>query len=151
MTGEYRAPKEVRMDECFICDIAAGTGEASIVFEDDIVIAFMVIPPVNPGHVLVVPRTHLPYLADLDDATGAHMFRVTMRIERAIWASGVRCEGTNLFMANGEAAFQEVFHAHMHGFPRFGADAFKLDADWLVRPPREELYEVASRIRGALE
>jgi histidine triad (HIT) family protein len=149
--GKRRAPKEVRMEECFICDIVAGTGEASTVFEDDIVIAFMCIPPVNPGHVLVVPRTHLPNLADLDDATGAHMFKVTMRIERAIRASGVRCEGTNLFMANGEAAFQEVFHAHMHVFPRFGGDAFKLDADWSARPPREELDEVAFRIRGALD
>ena len=140
----------MHMNECFICEIVAGTGEASTDFKDDIVIAFMVIGPVNPGHVLVVPRIHLPYLSDLDDATGAHMFKVTMRIERAIWESGVRCEGTNLFMANGEAAFQEVFHAHMHVFPRFAGDAFKLDADWSVRPPREELDEVASRIRLAL-
>ena len=54
-------------NECFICEIVAGTGDAGTVFEDDIVIAFMDIGPANPGHVLVIPRTHRPYRADLDE------------------------------------------------------------------------------------
>ncbi len=55
--------------------------------------------------------------------------------------------GINLFLADGEAAFQEVFHLHMHIIPRFKGDEFKISADWSVKPPREELDEIAAQIR----
>ena len=139
------------MSDCVFCGIIAGKVPSSIVHQDDIAIAFMDINPVNTGHVLVVPRQHAPYLADLDEDTGAHLFKVTMRIAQAIRNSGVRCEGVNLFLADGEAAFQEVFHAHMHVFPRFKGDAFKIDADWTVHPPRHELDAVSARIRAAYD
>lgn len=137
------------MKDCIFCDIIAGRGRASFVYEDEVAVAFMTIGPVNPGHVLVVPREHSAHLAEMDEDTGAHLFRVTMRVAAAIRRSGVRCEGINLFLADGEAAFQEVFHVHMHVVPRFKGDAFKLSADWSVHPPREELDEVAAAIRRA--
>ena len=137
------------MSNCIFCDILAGEAPASFVYEDDIVIAIMDISPVNPGHVMVIPREHIPCMADMDEKTGAHLFKITMRIEQAIRGSGVRCEGINLFLADGEAAFQEVFHLHMHIFPRFKGDHFKISADWSVRPPREELDDIAERIRSA--
>jgi histidine triad (HIT) family protein len=139
------------VDECIFCGIARGEVRASIVYSDDVVMAFMTTGPVNPGHLLVIPRTHVALMAEMDEATGAHLFTVTMRLAEAIRRSGVRCEGINLFLADGEAAFQEIFHLHMHVFPRFKGDAFKLDADWTVHPPREELDEVAATIRRAEE
>jgi len=61
--------------------------------------------------------------------------------------SGIRCEGINLFLADGEAAFQDVLHTHMHIIPRFEGDAFKISADWSSHPDRSELDRIAERIR----
>jgi histidine triad (HIT) family protein len=136
---------------CIFCDIVSGKAPASIVYEDDTLLAFLDIGPVNPGHLLVIPKRHAPYLADLDEATGARMFTVAMRLAAALRATPhIRCEGINLFLADGEAAFQEVFHTHLHVFPRFAGDAFGINADWSVRPRRDALDAVAAQVRAAL-
>lgn len=137
------------MSDCVFCDIISGNLPASVVYEDSAVMAIMDISPVNPGHVIVIPKKHIPYMADMDEDTGAHLFKITMRIQKAIRGSGVRCEGINLFLADGEAAFQDVFHLHMHIIPRFKGDEFKISADWSIKPPREELDELAAQIRNA--
>ena len=59
------------MDDCIFCDIVAGRLPASMVYQDDHCAAFMDIQPVNPGHVLVIPKDHAAYLAELDEDTGA--------------------------------------------------------------------------------
>jgi histidine triad (HIT) family protein len=123
----------------------------SLAYEDDRVVALMDIGRVNPGHLMVVPRRHAAALADLDEETGAHMFVVAMRMAAALRASGVRCDGVNLFFADGEAAFQDVFHAHLHVLPRWEGDSFRIDADWSSRPEREELDAVAASIRSGYE
>jgi histidine triad (HIT) family protein len=139
------------LNDCIFCGIVEGTEPASIVYADDIVMVVMTIGPVTTGHVMVIPKRHAAQLADLDEATGMHLFRIAQRTAAAIRASGLRCEGINLFLADGEAAFQEVFHVHLHVFPRFKGDAFKIDADWSVRPDRVELDAVAARIRAAYD
>ena len=111
----------------------------------------MDIAPVNPGHLMVVPRGHAAALADLDEETGAHLFVVAMRMAAAVRESGARSEGINLFLADGEAAFQEVFHVHLHVLPRWRGDSFRIDADWTARPDRAELDAVAASIRAAYE
>lgn len=136
------------MDDCIFCQIAAGEAEASVVYDDGEVLAFLDIRPVTPGHLLVIPRQHAADLADLDEATGAHMFVVAQRLAAALRASGLRCEGITLFLADGEAAFQEVFHTHLHVFPRFAGDTFRISADWSVSPSRAELAAHAAKIRG---
>ena len=139
------------MIDCIFCGIVEGRLPASFVHEDEIVVAFMDIQPVNIGHVLVIPRAHSVGLSDLDEETGAHMFRVAMRVQGAIRRSGVRCEGINLFLADGEAAFQEVFHVHLHVFPRYKGDGFRLEEDLGLHPTRAELDEVAGRIRETMD
>jgi histidine triad (HIT) family protein len=139
------------MSDCVFCDIVAGNAPVSVVYQDDIVITIMTIGPVNPGHVMVIPRKHVPYLADMDEETGMHLFRIAMRIERAIWNSGVQCEGTNMFLADHEAAFQEVFHLHLHIIPRFRGDSFTVDGDWSTKSTRQELDEIAVRIRHSYQ
>jgi histidine triad (HIT) family protein len=136
--------------DCVFCRIAAGEAPATVVHSDDTVVAFLDIDPVTPGHTLVVPRAHLPSLADLDERTGARMFEVARRLAAALRASGLRCEGVNLFLADGEAASQEVFHAHLHVFPRYGGDGFELRGRWGSNPTPEELEEAGARIRSAL-
>lgn len=140
------------MTDCIFCRILAGELPASIVYRDELVAAFMDIQPVNPGHLLVVPLAHAPFLADLDPAAGARMFEVARRLAAALRGSGLRCAGVNLFLADGEAAMQEVFHAHLHVFPRYPGDGFGLrfgDHYW-QKPSRGELDEAAARIRAAL-
>ena len=75
------------------------------------------------------------------------MFTVAQRLAAALRVSVLLCEGVNLFLADGEAAGQEVFHIHLHVFPRFAGDSFRIRADWSVMPSRAELDEIAARIR----
>jgi histidine triad (HIT) family protein len=137
------------MDDCIFCSIVNGNEPYSLVYEDAISMAFMTIEPVNDGHVLVIPKNHFAYLADMDEATGAHLFTTSQRIAKAIRSTDLKCEGINLFLADGEAAFQEVFHLHLHIFPRYKGDSFKLDANWEYRPERSQLDVVASKVRTA--
>ncbi|MDZ7292404.1 MAG: HIT domain-containing protein [candidate division KSB1 bacterium] len=81
------------MRTCGFCEIIAGRAESSIVFQDDRCTAFMDIQPVNPGHLVVVPNTHAPFLADLDENTGARIFQIAQRLAAALRESGLQCEG----------------------------------------------------------
>ena len=112
----------------------------------------MDIQPINAGHVLVVPEDHTSFMADLPEDTGAHMFSIARKVTAALYESGLECEGVNLFLADGEAAGQEVFHVHLHVFPRFAGDGFglKFSPDYADRPDREELEEAAKRIKDAM-
>ena len=136
-------------EECVFCQVVDGTVESSRVYEDDAILAFMDIQPVTDGHLLIVPKRHASYLADLDEQLGMSMFRIAQRLAAALRNSGLPCEGVNLFLADGEAAFQEVFHVHLHVFPRTIGDGFRIDADWRERP-RAELDDAARRVRGGM-
>lgn len=138
---------------CVFCDIVRGKAPASVVHDDDQVMAFMDIQPVNPGHLLVVPRIHSAYLAELDEGTGGHMFQVAMILADAVRRSGVPCEGVNLYLADGRAAGQEILHVHLHVVPRFEGDGFGLrfGPAYFRRPERATLDGVAMDIRRALE
>ena len=137
------------MSDCVFCDIVADTAPASIVYQDDLVVAFMDIKPINHGQLVVIPREHSTYLADMDEETGKHLFPVTMRLAQAVRNSGVKCEGINLFLADGEAAFQEIFHVHLHVLPRYAGDGFGLafGLHYGRRPERAVLNDIAERIR----
>ena len=141
---------ELAGSACVFCGIANGLVPASGVYQDELVMAFMDTNPVTTGHVLVIPKLHHPYLSDVPKTTGSHVFVVAQGVAAAIRRSGVRCDGINLFAADGEAAFQEVFHFHMHVFPRFVGDTFRIQADWSVHPAREELDRTAELIRAAM-
>jgi histidine triad (HIT) family protein len=108
----------------------------------------MDIRPVVQGHMLVVPRTHAASLADLDYADGGHLFALGQRATAAVRASALHCEGVNLFLADGEAAGQDVFHVHLHVIPRYEGDGFSLSfpPQYSVRP-RRELDEAAASLR----
>lgn len=112
----------------------------------------MDIQPVNPGHVLVVPVAHAEFVCDLEPVTLAHMVTVAQRITSAVRASGVRCEGVNWALADGEAAGQEVPHVHLHVFPRFTGDGFSLTfgPDYSSLPARGSLDQIAALIKDGL-
>lgn len=138
------------VDGCVFCRLIARELEASVVYEDRRTVALMDIQPVTSGHVLVMPRIHSPSLVELDPADGAQLFRVAQLAASALRHSGLRCEGVNLFLADGAAAGQDVFHVHLHVFPRFEGDGFglRLPPDYAVRP-RAALDATASALRDA--
>lgn len=140
-------------DNCVFCKLLSGELEVTFVHQDDRCSAFMDVQPVTPGHVLVVPHRHSAYLADLDEEDGAQMFRVAQRVAAALRKCGLKCEGVNFFLADGEAAGQDVFHVHLHVFPRYPGDGFGLNLppDYQQRPAREELNEIAKSIRATLK
>lgn len=137
--------------DCIFCAIARGEAERSVVYEDSNVIAFMDILPVTPGHLLVAPKRHATYLADLEPDTGSAMMQAAMACAAALRHSPLRTEGINLFLADGEAAGQEVLHVHLHVLPRFAGDGFGLRIDYDAPPARSTLDYQADVIARNLE
>jgi len=142
------------VSDCIFCKIIDGTFENSNIYEDESLIAFMDTHPVNKGHILIVPKRHVELIAELDDETTGRMFMLAKEINKALRNSGIKLEGINYFLADGEAAGQEVFHTHLHIFPRFAGDGFGLNfpAGYRVHlPKREELDLMAESIRKKLK
>lgn len=137
---------------CLFCRILAGELNASFVYRDESCSAFMDIQPINPGHLLVVPNRHAAFLSDLETEEGAQIFRAAHRLSAALRESGVQCAGVNLFLADGAAAMQEVFHVHLHVFPRYDGDGFglKFASRYFQKPARKELELIAGKIKSAL-
>lgn len=140
------------MTDCAFCKILSGDLPASVVYKDDLCWAFMDTQPVNPGHVLVIPTRHAASLGELDQESGPHMFRTAQRVAQALRESDLRCEGINLFLADGAVAGQEIFHVHLHVLPRYTGDGFgfKFGPHYGRRPPREDLDRAAEQIRTRL-
>jgi histidine triad (HIT) family protein len=121
-----------------------------LIYEDEKLFVIPTLEPVNKGHILVIPKVHAPYLADLDEDTLMHIMRIARRCAEAIRKSSYKCEGVNIFVADGEAAGQEVFHFHLHVYPRFKNDGwgFKYDKKRnLVTSYKEEREEIGKEIK----
>lgn len=136
---------------CIFCDLIHGAAEVSICYEDATAIAFMDIQPVNPGHVLIVPREHYESLVDLPHDVGMHLFEVAMRLAAVVRrVSG--CEGMNMVVNSGEAAGQDVFHYHVHVIPRRRDDGFDIPLPFpgSAMPGREALESSAALLIAAM-
>lgn len=94
---------------------------ADIIYEDDFVLAFLDINPIQPGHTLVIPKTPSTDGLSCSKEDLARIIAVGQDIGLAL-KEVVACEGINFIMNNGEAAGQEVFHTHLHVIPRFSDD-----------------------------
>lgn len=137
-------------DTCIFCDIACRRAPAHVVLENDLVLAFLDTNPVTPGHLLVVPKRHAAGLADLTITENAAVFLAGRDLAGALRTSGLDCDGVNFFVADGAAAFQEILHFHLHVFPRFSGDRFRIHADWSSPPPFAALAGSADGIRQSL-
>jgi histidine triad (HIT) family protein len=141
-------------EDCIFCKIVQGKMPASKVYEDEVCMAFLDIRPVNTGHTLIIPKAHHPYLHELDENTGAHLFKIAMQIEKAIRASEIKVEGTNILQNNGKVAFQEVFqevfHVHLHVIPRLKGDKMRFIIRQRPFPNREQLDDTAQIISNHL-
>ena len=140
------------MTPCIFCQIVEGNAPSSKVYEDEVCLAFMDIQPVNPGHVLVIPKKHSNDLSDLPPQIGAHLFQVAQRIALSLPATNLKSEGIDLFLAHGAAAGQDVFHVHLHVIPRYSGDGFGFTfaPNYENLPERTELDANAAQIKRQL-
>jgi histidine triad (HIT) family protein len=139
------------MNRCVFCDIVAGESPARRVYEDEHSLAFMNLRQANPGHVLVIPRKHIPTVFELDAETAGYLFQTVAVVARAV----KRCfdpEGLTIWQSNGTTAAQEVFHVHIHLLPRMTDDGIIGFYPNGIPPiqPRIELDALAARIRDVL-
>ena len=136
------------MSSCVFCRIVAKEIPAAVVYQDELTIAFMDAGQVNPGHVLLAAKGHAENLYELNDAQAGALLRSAARVARAI-RDAFQPQGLSVYQANGKAAWQTVFHYHMHLVPRSEGDGMALS--WPAKnPPREKLAESAEKIRAKL-
>ena len=136
------------MTQCVFCRIVAKEIPAALVYEDEQTLAFMDAGQVNPGHVLVAVKGHAENLYELNDVQAGALLRTAARVARAI-RDAYQPQGLSVYQANGKAAWQSVFHYHMHLLPRHEGDGMALT--WPAKnPPREQLAEYAVAIRQEL-
>jgi len=138
-------------EPCIFCKIVRRELPASILAEDDHTMAFMDIRPINPGHFLVIPKAHAVHVADLLPGEGGRVFEMAGQLAPALYRSGLKCEGVNFHLADGEVAGQEVPHVHLHVYPRYAGDGvgLRMGPRYGTMPKREELDRLASTIRAA--
>lgn len=137
---------------CIFCRILAGHEKASFVAQGADAVAFLDLHPINEGHTLVVPRKHTPSISEVDEVAAVAMWSLARRIAGGLRVAGLRCEAINLFLADGAAAGQEVFHSHLHVIPRFAGDGFgiKFPPHYGAAAERKALDDVAARLRKKL-
>ncbi|MDX1893029.1 HIT family protein [Mycolicibacterium sp. 050158] len=124
---------------CVFCAIVAGEAPAIRVYEDDEHLAILDHRPIVRGHVLVLPKAHTVDLTDTPPDTVAGLMRIGQRVARAARQSELHADGNNLVVNDGRAAFQTVFHVHLHVTPRKVGDKLSFAKGLVVRrdPDRE--------------
>jgi histidine triad (HIT) family protein len=133
-------------DDCIFCSILAGDLPAELVDEDEHTVAFMDINPWTRGHAVVIPRRHSRDLYEIGDEDLKHTIAAAQRLAIAV-CDRLGADGVNLLNSCGAAAWQTIWHFHVHVIPRYEGDPLELP----TRPrqaEREELAEVASELRG---
>lgn len=134
--------------ECIFCAIVEGKIPSAKVYENDHVFAFMDIAPANPGHLLIIPKQHYRNIFDMPADVGSKIMEAAVLLANAI-KDALKPDGLNLFQSNEPAAFQTVFHFHLHLIPRWEEDPLRLP--W--KPSEgdiEEINNIAVKIQQSI-
>jgi histidine triad (HIT) family protein len=130
--------------DCLFCKIVAGDVPATRVYEDERTIAFMDINPATRGHLLVVPRAHARDLLVVDPADLAACAEAAQKLAGLI-SERLEADGVNLLNSCGQAAWQTVYHFHIHVIPRYAGDPLRLP--WHPAPgDRDEIAAAAAQL-----
>ena len=133
-------------EDCLFCGIVAGDVPGQVVDSDEHTVAFMDINPATGGHALVVPRRHSADLMDVSDEDLTYTMLAARRLARRI-REALKPDGFNLLNSCGSAAWQTVFHFHVHVIPRYVDDPLRLP--WVPGPgDPDEIAAVAEQLRG---
>ena len=131
--------------DCIFCQIVAGEIPAQIVAEDERTVAFMDINPATRGHTLVIPKRHSTDLLDTEAEDLQAVIMTAQRVARRA-VERLDADGVNLLNSTRPAAWQTVFHFHVHVIPRYEDDPLRLP--WIPRPgDAQEIAEAAQALR----
>jgi histidine triad (HIT) family protein len=103
-------------ESCVFCRIAQKEAPASVVYEDEKVVAFLSIQPINVGHTLVVPKKHYENIYEIPEEEVAYLYKIVKNLSHAV-QKAVDAEGIRIVQNNGETAGQVIFHLHVHIIP----------------------------------
>lgn len=132
------------MSNCLFCKIVKNEIPSAKIYEDEKILAFLDINPVNPGHSLVIPKEHFKDASSTPDDLLSNLTTISKKIGQALIKSGI-AEGFILSTNNGKAAGQEIFHTHFHIIPRKLNDEL---THWEQKKYQEgEMEEVAEKIK----
>ena len=136
--------------DCIFCKVIKGELPSHTVYEDDRVVAFLDIAPINKGHTLIVPKKHYENTLETPDELLQHIVLVTKKLSQAILAA-TGANACNIGINNGRESGQVVFHTHWHIMPRFTDDGYEL---WkgkdMTYVAGEEAAAVAQKITNLL-
>jgi RimJ/RimL family protein N-acetyltransferase/diadenosine tetraphosphate (Ap4A) HIT family hydrolase len=140
-------------DTCTFCKILRSELPASFVYQDNDISAFLDIHPINRGHILIIPNSHYEFFEQIPSQVFAKMTNTAQEIQRAFAKAGIKAEGSNVFLSNGEIAGQEVPHAHLHITPRYRGDGHRMGFSGTDPDPaaRAELNQISKSISSALK
>ena len=133
---------------CIFCDIIERKAQAEIIYEDDSVISFLDIRPVNYGHALVIPKNHYKDFLSVPAKEMDKVIKVSQIIAEAV-SNSLKTDGFNIVANNGVAAGQSVFHFHFHIIPRYNTDKFHFRPE-LKNYGNGTMKEYADKIRNAV-
>ena len=122
------SPEEIaalQKQNCIFCHIVSGKVPSKKIHEDDVCLAVLDINPANPGHILLLPKEHYMIMPQIPEDVMAHLAIITKQLSSACLKS-FKCDGTNIFVANGPAAGQKAQHFMIHIIPRFENDGVNI-------------------------
>ncbi len=137
------------MSDCIFCKIVEKQIPATVIYEDDEVLAFMDIGPIVKGHALVIPKRHCDPVTETPDELLAKLHIVAKRIAEA-QMNGLGADGVNIMQNNGAAAGQEVPHIHVHVIPRFSDDGHHWNWNPKTYDDFDEMNALAAQIQNHL-
>lgn len=138
--------------DCIFCKIISGEIESSKVYEDQDILAFLDLHPINPGHTLVIPKNHSENIYDIPVEDLQKVVKVAKELAIKIKRT-LKTDGISIFQMNENAGNQDIMHYHLHIIPRHEGDWFNNEIMKAVRkqqvtnPTREELNSVAAQIK----
>ena len=134
-------------ESCIFCKIAQKEAPTNTVYEDEKVVAFMSIQPINAGHTLVIPKKHYENIYEIPEEEVTYLYRIVKKLAHAV-KKAVNAEGIRIVQNNGEAAGQVIFHLHVHIIP------LNKDRPWIHHPENRDadaLKDDARKIQHAIE
>lgn len=136
-------------ESCVFCRIVCKQASGSIVYEEEQVLAFLDINPLNEGHTLIIPKDNYANVFDIPEELVAHAYRVVKRVTFAV-KEATRADGISIIQQNGKAADQKVFHLHVHVIPRFEGQKLTRFRK-LAKADRKKLDQIVANIKSHMK
>jgi len=135
---------ELQKKNCIFCHIISGKVQSKKIYEDDKCIAILDINPLNPGHILLLPKEHQTIMPQISDVDISHLFMVAKHLSNACLRA-LKAHGTNIFVANGVVAGQKSPHFMIHIVPRKEKDdviAFEMKRNKISKKELENIQKL---------